>query len=308
MRGVRLVYLLACLAIVPACERNAAPGPIPEPAVSARTESPLGWLEISLPTAEMRTVDEISVSITLEREPGVVAGALVFDAASAGWTVESAGAGNTVRSADGVLRTVWVFKLQPFLEGEYTIPPAVIELEAGTQPVRLTTPAQTVTVSSVFAAGEEPQLAGPRPIAVPEAPADERPYWFAGAVAGIIAVIVAGALVSRRLAGRKSPPAGPDLPLDARGRARAMQDRLTARVVAICNGPKHAPTTEQLNTHIDKCPWIRDREGLKRLLGRLEESVYGPTTPREDELADLDARTTRMLASLDPSTPSGEVA
>lgn len=308
MRRAPLLCVLACLLSMPACEREARVTADPEPAAAARSESPLGWLEVSMPTSEIRTVDEIEVSITLQRVPGVVAGDLEFDASSAGWTVASVSTSTSTRPTDGGLRSVWNYVLQPFLDGEYEVPSASVELQReGAASVVLTTPAQTVQVSSVLSGDSEPVLAEPRPIVLPSAPADTRPYWFAGAVAAVIAVVVAGVVITRRLQRPRPVPAAPGPALDARTRARAMHDRLSRRVIRLCNAPV-APTSDQLNTHIDRCPWIRDKVGLKGLLARIEEAAYGPALPGEDLLAELDARTTQVLASLDPSTPSEEVA
>lgn len=302
-----LLVVSACAAM--ACERQPTATPRQDPAATARSESPLGFLELSMPTTELRTVDRIEVSITLDRERGVVAGEIEFDAEGAGWTVASPGVPVTNTMSGGGLRTVWRYELEPFLEGEYTIPPAAIELSRdGDEPVRLATPPQTVTVASVLAGEDEAQLAAPRPLVVSEPPADRRPYWFAGAVAAIVVVVLAAVIVTRRMARRPAPQPTPGGALGPRDRARAMQRRVSERVVALCGAAPQSPTTERLNAQIDACPWIRDRDGIKRLLVELEELVYGPRTPSDAEVADLEARTTRALAALDPSTPGEEVA
>lgn len=304
-RVCALFLSLALAASMQACRPTDSSSPASEPAAVARAESDLGSLELSLSATELRTVDRLEVSIRLVRRSGAAAGELAFDPEAVGWTVAHQSPPQTRLLETGDLETRWTFTLEPFLDGDYLVPPAGVELiSPGADAATLITPPQKVTVTSVLAGSEETELAPPRAIVEPAPAADQRPYGFAIAVAGAVVVIVAAVLVTRRMGRRTVEPIQDLETPDARAQARKIHQRLAGGIARCCRDGEQAQTTDDLAHLIARCREIQDRDAWVSILRDLDASIYGPTTPSPTDLANLDRRAGALLGNLEPDEPA----
>lgn len=113
-------------------------------------------LEVTVDRTEVRTVDRVSVGITVTRPAGLVAEVVEPDWSAAGW--ERVGVvGPTLAAGEGgLIEERRVVTLEPFLEGAYTVPSVVVRWgDAGS----LASAPAEVTVSSVLAEGAAEELA-----------------------------------------------------------------------------------------------------------------------------------------------------
>lgn len=295
MRRVLATILLAWL--VAGCERATPPAPTPEPAATARATSELGTLTLSLSRTAMSTVEQLAVRLVLEHGSRVSASELTFEPERAGWTLAASETSRAVILGDGRVRRQWVFTLEPFLEGEYQVPQATIELRDGAETAELSTPPQPVAVTSVLAEAVH-ELAPLRP---PVEAATARPGSVTHAVLGgaVAIVLLSGGglwwrVRSRRAKARRSSPVEDQVD-GARGQVervrRRLRERLAVRVGAI---PASATSEEMIAAARTRLNAERAAR-VQQLLAHLDRLSYGPGEPGD---ADVEAVSCE-LASLD---------
>ena len=209
----KLAWLCVALtATVPACgpdgEATAPPaGP------STTTQAGPARLTLTADRPSIRTVDRLTVALHAVGDPGVLLAPPTFDPTEAGWTVVSRVDEPLRADAHGrtVLRSTMI--VEPFLEGDYTLPPATLAYtdRHGAEGTLLSEPL-TITVHPVLTPEDSPTLAAPAPmLPAPGEPGDSNRGaipWLIAAAAAVAALAIAIPLLRRR------PPNPPQSPQD----------------------------------------------------------------------------------------------
>lgn len=175
---------------------------------------------VDAPTSSITTADRLTLTFTLSVGPGYSAPTMkIGDRLGPFTVVEQKSSGPAVTPQ--FTRVVHTLVLEPFLPGDYEIPPIeVLSVPVAPEPgaragekfqsLSVTTAPITVEVASVLKnAAEEADVAGIKPIAA--APVNWRPI-IAGAGAGALALGALGValvVVARRRANRPAPPPPP---------------------------------------------------------------------------------------------------
>ncbi|MEQ8769764.1 MAG: hypothetical protein RIB60_04565 [Phycisphaerales bacterium] len=231
MRVVGAVLFLATTFILAGCEDRSAP-PVPEPHVMTSARSGPAGLVVTLDRDAMRTVDRLRVRIEADATDGAEIDPPTFDPASTGWTVISRTDEPLAFTDAGPVRRSSVV-LEPFLEGTYELPPVTLEwaMPSGERGVVSTEPLR-VEVSSVLAADDNGDLAGPVGMVRPDPPAPDDSRLRTIAVGGGIVLVIVG-VTGWWLAARRTKPADPSPADQLRALARSSTtdaDRIGAAV------------------------------------------------------------------------------
>jgi len=243
---------------------------------------------LSLSAAELTTVDRLEVRLTLSRSAGVAAGELAFEPEAAGWTVISHTASSPRLEADGSVHTTWTWMLEPFLDGQYTIPSASVELHDAAHSTLLSTPAQQVSVASVLQ-GDEATLAeirGPVDVVRTESAQGRHTSAIVG-VGTATAVILAALIYRRRAVRRRHRPAGaidPDRPKGARDRAASLRRELVISLSHRFGDVPFSATSDELLLLARGRLESHQLDLLQTALAQLDAMCYGPDEPGDDQL------------------------
>jgi hypothetical protein len=167
-------------------ERDEPEAAGPEVRMTAADSGTGVGLEVTVDRSEIRTVDRVSVGITVTRPAGLVAEVIEPDWSAAGW--ERVGvAGPTLAAGEGgLIEERRAVTLEPFLEGAYEVPPVVVRWgDAGS----LASAPAEVAVSSVLDSDARDELAGTAGMMEPEAAGSPT-----AVVLGLAGVVGVGAL------------------------------------------------------------------------------------------------------------------
>ncbi|MCL4221718.1 MAG: hypothetical protein KJZ65_10170 [Phycisphaerales bacterium] len=299
----RALAMILLASLLSGCEPAAPPTQAPEPAATARATSELGTLTLSLSRTELSTVERLEVAVGLEHASGVTVSELGFQPEQAGWTLVASESSRVLIRADGRAQQMWLFRLEPFLDGTYEVPPARIELRKGTVTAELSTPSQAVTVTSVLAeAGHELAAARPPVQVAANRNKSALPLLVGGVIAG--AMLAGGGLWwrlrSRRKAAAKTQTAV-DQPIGARGQIesvrRRLRELLASRIGAM---PASATGAEMLASARARLSGEQAAR-VEQLLAHLDRLWYGPDEP---SFADAEA-VAGELASLEFQAEEG---
>lgn len=288
MRWATRVFWIYLLALATACSHRAAP-PEAQPPAAARATSSLGTLELSLSRTELTTVDRLEVRLTLETQGGVGADELQFSPQDAGWTVVSTSSGGPNIGTDGLVRTIWIFTLEPFLDGEYEVPSAGIGLRDATTTSTLITPPQRVMVTSVLAEGQSELSVARAPVEIAEqhdSPSTLPIYLLALGAAVLIVVAGIWWFIGRgRRTTRIETHSAPDM--TARGQVRQIRRDLM-RLCSERIGPVPPACGADEITALARGRLDRDQvQLLHHLLFDLDRLAYGPHEPRPEDIDGL---------------------
>lgn len=295
MKRLGLAILTGSLLAVSACTRTPEP-PATEPAAVARATSELGTLELSIDRTEMSTVERVHVTLVLEHKPGVGTEELEFHPEEAGWTVVSSQAEEPTLPQAGIVRARWEFTLEPFLDGDYQIPPATITLHSATEHLTLSTAPEPIKVTSILP-DEQATLAAVR---APVDIADERPAAHTGVLvigvaSGVLVIIGVG--VAWWLVRRSRREATPPPPLQEQGpRAaiaatrRELMDTLSRRLGPLPRGATTDDIAQHARARLDR----DELDTLFRLLAGIDQLAYGPREPQPQDVEAIRADLRRL--------------
>ncbi len=255
-------------------------------------------LRLRLDREEMRTVDRLRVEALAAADPGVETQLRAPDFEAAGWTIVSGPEASAPRLEDGrvVQRTAWT--LEPFLDGDYVVPPAELEwrpADASAAAQRLVTEPLEVRVVSVLPAEGEAELAAKRgPIDPPGRGEGPRGSRRLGQAIAAVAIVAAGGLIAWRLRRGRTPEADPlDQALRAAGRSSTPPERLALAALIVSLMP---------SGRLD-ASGARRLEELRRELERLR---YDPTARPDAETTAAVLREAAALAErARDATPEG---
>ncbi len=154
---------------------------------TAQTESGSVRFTVWADSDELRTVDQLGVRIKINWASSEDVKLFAPDWEGAGWTlVDSYHEPDMVEGA-GFSR-LWSFTIEPFLEGQYSIPPIEVDTNLGS----ITSEPIAVSVHSVLDTGSTSELAEHRPLALPSEPESSNISGLVilGAVGGLILAFV----------------------------------------------------------------------------------------------------------------------
>ncbi len=170
--GAILSLLLAgAYLAAPGCTGDAEPDAA-APALVSEVESGPVQLSVSSSDASMRTVDRVEVRIQACLDTGAALTELGLDAESEGWTVISDRLLVAQSLPDGRVLHERTLVLEPFLEGEYTIPSARAAWTRGEESGVMLSDPMTISVQSVLKEDDTLELSGRRELP-PESEPDE---------------------------------------------------------------------------------------------------------------------------------------
>ncbi|MFT5423569.1 MAG: hypothetical protein ACI89L_001349 [Phycisphaerales bacterium] len=280
MRPARpiLFVLLAAFAVAPwACTRESE-SPAATDAAEASASRDGASLVATADQTTLRTVDRLTLTIQATAPAGMVVRDVALDAEGAGWTVVDQPLPEASLNEEGRAVRTDTLVLEPFLDGEYTIPPILASFAAPGAPgsVQLTTTPIAIRVESVL-----PEEASVDDLAAPAGPIDPpaaapRPTspWVVGGAAlagvGVLAVLVV--LVRARLAREPLPDFAGELRLlRAHPTPDAEHDR--DRLASILRRALESQASRDLDDLLDRLDAERYAPSDRRPTGPITEQI-----------------------------------
>lgn len=253
LAGIACVFLAAC-------ERTPEPPPAPPPAVSASARSGPAEITVELDAVDVRTVDRVAVTIIASAVDGAHLTVPEFDPTEAGWTVVSRTDAPILYTDAGPARRARVV-LEPFLEGDYEIPPVAVawSLADGASGEVRSEPL-AVSVRSVLTENDSTELAGARPMIQPPAPPNDQPDAAMLALAGgaaVLAITGAAWWLLRRKPGTPPETAADRLARLERDPATDLDALCAATAAALRAGAMRSDTARALIDEADRVRYGR---------------------------------------------------
>lgn len=253
--------LLGALAAAPGCGRKQAAQPA---AAAGRVErvfegGPLR-LTVRAPSDTINAAQRLHLSVAASVASGYAPSEWKVGEKLGAFTVASRRTSPPTLGPDGRTVTTTDLELEPFLPGDYEIPPIEIKATPVTkdsgEPVSVTTEPLAVHVTSVLADAEDAKdVAGLKDIA--PAPASRMWMWWAGGGVAAAAVVTAGLVLAARRRGRIVRAAVPPPPPHevALRRLRAL------RQSALIERSEHKAFFNELSDILRR--YIEDRFGMR---------------------------------------------
>lgn len=186
-RRLPLLALLTLALGTPACRREPAPAaPQPSTTVTASDPDAKVGLTITLDHDQLRTVDRAELTITTVRPAGLRLTLAEPDWSQTQWTRVDATDTRPTVLPDGRLTRSRTITLEPFLEGDYTVPPVTLAWGTGDAARTLASAALKAKVTSVLPQDDGGQLAAPAPALAPTEPEPASPGLIT--VAAVVAI------------------------------------------------------------------------------------------------------------------------
>lgn len=260
---IRLAFFILLFSvIVSACAPADAPPPSPEPAAEVAATDDDARVELTLSTdrTELTTLDRLEVTITLRRPIANTVTLIEPDWEAAGWTrIDSTDSLPVAIDTDHIER-FRIITIEPFLAGDYTIPPATIEWTTGTLTRILQTPELSATVTSVLADSDSPELAEPTPIIPPVS--EKKEHSFTPLLISI--AVLVGALLLINAARRAGREDDKPTPLD------------TIRAIANNEHESDTPLADLHRALATAEPMPSSKHKLNALIARCEIARFTP--------------------------------
>jgi hypothetical protein len=276
-RPVAVLVLGAALAsAVPGCRRQAEPAPAPTGPSSTAAAGP-AHLTLTADRDTMRTVDRLTVTLEAVGDPGVRLDAPDFDPSEAGWTLVSRLDDPPRADAHGRAVLTSTITLEPFLEGEYTLPPATLAFTpAQGQPSTLSTEPLSISVASVLDPEDPAELS--EPAAMLAAPPPPEPQSGLGIAPWLIAGAAAVAAVGIGVALRRRTPRPITTPVDDLRRllslAEVEPDAAYAAIARALNThPAPGPEARALADEADRVRYGRAPASPQRAAAAVREAL-----------------------------------
>ena len=163
----RAAYAISISALIAflltACARHTDPTVAPVPAVEVSSADESANIELSLAAdrSSITTLDRLDVTITLRRPVASPVTLTEPSWESAGWTrIDAVDAEPRAISNNRIERSRTI-TIEPYLAGNYAVPPASIEWTVNALTRTLQTPEISIRVASVLTPSDAPELAEP---------------------------------------------------------------------------------------------------------------------------------------------------
>lgn len=196
----RCIMFAASVSLLSGCV-NRDPNPTAVPAVTTVVTDDAARirLEVSTDRAEMTTADRLRVRYEVTRPVGLPITLIEPDWSAANWTLTDTTDTAPVALPDGRVSRARTVVLEPFLDGEYAVPPVtLVWAQDGTDSVIASQPLP-VPVRSVLSDADDGELAAALPaLPPPEQARPARRIPVAVGCGGLIALATAWVLVRRR--------------------------------------------------------------------------------------------------------------
>lgn len=280
MIAFRLVLVLAITLLPGSCAPAPEPTPLPDPDTTTSTSDDAAGMTLTVAASlgAISTTERLQVAITLLRPVGEPVTLTEPDWDAAGWTViDRADAKPMVLPGDRMerLRTI---TLEPFLAGDYEVPPVSVAWGEADAERSLTSAPITIEVRSVLPPDDEGELAEAAGAIGPAEP--ERFDPLLPSIA--LGVFLLGCAIAWKLTTRPTVRAP---------REPTPMERLE-RIAAKPDGHD----TAEVHRALESLP-PRDRSSVASLIARCERARFGPTDAASTPAAagDLAAEALRAI-------------
>lgn len=262
----------ACLILISlalgACAPADAPPLKPEPAAEVSASDGEAGIQLTLATdrTEITTLDRVNVTITLRRPVANTVTLIEPDWEAAGWTRIDATDTEPIAVEPDIIERSRTVTVEPFLAGDYTVPPATIQWTTGQLTRVLETPDLTVIVASVLAESDTTELAAPESAILPEPEQDD--HTFLPLIISI--AVLAGALLLINAARRPSHRDDEPTPADV------------IRALANNTHESDTPLADLHRALAQAEPMPSSKARLNELIARCEVARFAPDASESD--------------------------
>lgn len=193
------LLVMGCSVLAGCADRDPSPPP-PPPVATELTDDQAGvTLGVSLDRAEMATTDRLRVRIEVTRPVGLPLTMIEPDWSAANWTLTDTSDSAPHSVPDGRITRSRTVELEPFLDGDYAVPPVTLMWSRGGTESVIASQPLPIPVRSVLPGTDDGLLAAALPALAPPTQGESTP-WLPVVIGGcgLIALAAAWVLVRRR--------------------------------------------------------------------------------------------------------------
>lgn len=255
-----MLAIAFALAAVTGCQRTDPVVAAPTGPASSVQVGPV-QLEVQTSAAEVRTVDRLDVQLRATAAPGARLDAIDIAPEAGGWTLISRVDRPLRYDANGRATREVELRLEPFLDGDYEVPPATVSwTDASGKVGAASSDPIAIKVTSVLdAADKQPTLVEARGLVEPAPP--ESPGVPTPVLVGAIAAVTLGAGAVIWLVARTRPDHEPDPLAELRriaAKDHATDDETFAAVErAIWRAPAGSPALDAIRAECERVRYGR---------------------------------------------------
>jgi hypothetical protein len=197
---LRSLLFAGCLGLLAGCADSDPPPSAPPAVATAATDDEAGIrLDVSMDRAEMTTADRLGVRIEVTRPVGLPITLIEPDWSAANWTLTDTIDTAPVQAPDGRITRTLTVVLEPFLDGDYAVPPVTLTWARDGLDSVIASQSLAIPVRSVLPEADDGELAAAMPT-LPPPTRDRSAPWLPVTIGcgGLIALATAWVLVRRR--------------------------------------------------------------------------------------------------------------
>ena len=276
-RSLLVAFVAAMTPALAGCHQDAPPTTEVD-AAEASAGRDGATLVVTADQTAIRTVDRLALVVRSTAPEGMVVREIVIDPESEGWTVVDREVPTTSLTPEAQVVRTDRLVLEPFLGGEYAIPPVLARFAAPGAPASIdlsTTPIMIAVESVLPQDGAAEVLAPPTgPVDPPEPEAVRRSPWLLAAGVFALGGIVVVVLIALRSRARRG--AGPDPEAELRLLlAHPIKDPAESRdrLASILRRARDSHTSQPLEEMLDRLDTERYAPPNRRPTGSIADDV-----------------------------------